>query len=110
MVKLITQVVLRGQNIDSLPLQDEFKFEKFENDYALININGKNENYLIDLKETIDKLYYNKECFLSNSINSKELILLFSYKNQGNIEFPVDIMKKIIELNFNLSISFYESK
>ena len=110
MVKLITQVVLRGQKIDSLPLQDEFKFDKLENDYALININGINENYLIDLKDSINKLYDKKELFLSNLINSKELILLFSYKNQGNIEFPIDIMKKIIELNFDLSISFYESK
>lgn len=107
--KILTQVVIRGNGLKSLSLRNLFDFEDFEDDYALLNINGKSSDYLKDLSDAVNRLYAKKEILTSKNIETLQIFLIFPYKEQGNAEIPTEILRKIVELNAYLCISFYES-
>lgn len=108
MVTLLTQLIIFGENLETLPLKEKFSFEKYENDYALLNIKGENTDYLLNLEEIIDKIYVEKDILTSKNIKELQISLIFSYQHQANAEIPTEILKKIVELNAHLNISFYQ--
>lgn len=106
--KLLTQVIIKGKNFESSPLKNLFEFDDFEDEYALINLYGKGINYLEDMAEAIDKIYAQKEVWTSENIEKLLIFLIFPYEKQGNSEIPTEILRKMVELNAHLCLTFYE--
>lgn len=110
MVNILIQAILKGKILNLSNIEKGFfKFDKYEDDYALINYEGKGQNYLDDLSYFVNKLYDYEELLLAGNVDTIEIILIFSYQKQGNIEIPREIFSKIVKMNAHLSLSFYEN-
>ncbi|MDO5607415.1 MAG: hypothetical protein Q4G08_03055 [Capnocytophaga sp.] len=110
MITILIQTILKGNDLKLENFRTHFNFDKIENDYALINEKGSDTNYLNDLNSFVDRLSENYQSLKKANVENIELAFIFSYTEQGNIEIPLETLKKIVEMNCTIAISFYETK